>query len=391
MSIFGNFAENVQFRGAMDSSLNRTDPSIGATTVRAALDSANPSNLSTQEKNVLMSVTNTLSADGYISPADAQTITGMVHAFESSGRFVDTLLGGNSGRLQTPANNGNGGFQNTVVPRAPLTAQHPTSPLFGGLLGNLVDKVVQAFKDGIFSGAAQGMLGTCDGCQNQQNVSDALGNADLSKLNPQERGKVLSMIGFASMDGHISKLESNAIVGYLNKAQGIRPQANPQWTVDQKGGQAHIDLGKYTVDLDEGNSQFIVTNKATGEKTRVWGDPHMEVDGKAVGDFKGTTTLNLDDGTKITIHTTPYNAGNGMTLSSELVITQGDKAMVVQGLDQNKLGDLKIGQVSSGGQLVDALNDDGADIYENPEGSGWLHLNAGGFFQAVDHDFLNTI
>jgi len=387
MSILGNFVENAQFRGGIEGSLSRTDPSLGATRVRATLDSVDPSRLSTQEKNVLLSVTNNLSADGYISNTDADTITGLIHNFESTGRFVDTLLGGNSGHLQMPASQGS----YTPSPVAAQAQQHPTNPMFGGLLGFVVDKVVQTFKDALFTGAAKGMLGTCDGCANQQTVSNALDSANLAKLSPTERTKVLSMIGFASMDGHISKLESNAITDYLNRAQGIRPQAQPNWTVQQNGGQAHIDLGNYTLDLDESNSQFILTNKQTGETTKVWGDPHMVVDGKAVGDFYGTTTLNLDDGTKITINTTPYNAGNGMTLSSELVITQGSKAMVVQGLDQNTLGDLKIGQVANGGQFVDAINNDGVDIYENPQGSGWLHMASGGFLQAVDANFLNGI
>jgi len=386
MSILGNFVENAQFRGGIEGSLSRTDPSLGATRVRATLDSVDPSRLSTQEKNVLLSVTNNLSADGYISNSDADTITGLIHNFESTGRFVDTLLGGNSGHLQMPSSQGY-----TPSPIAAQAQQHPTHPMFGGLLGFVVDKVVQTFKDALFTGAAKGMLGTCDGCANQQTVSNALDSANLAKLSPNERTKVLSMIGFASMDGHISKLESNAITDYLNRAQGIRPQAQPNWTVQQNGGQAHIDLGNYTLDLDESNSQFILTNKQTGETTKVWGDPHMVVDGKAVGDFYGTTTLNLDDGTKITINTTPYNAGNGMTLSSQLVITQGSKAMVVQGLDQNTLGDLKIGQVANGGQFVDAINDDGVDIYENPQGSGWLHMSSGGYLQNVDANFLNGI
>jgi len=386
MSMLGNVVENSQFRAGIDGSLSRTDPSLGATRVRATLDSVDPSRLSTQEKNVLLSVTNNLSADGYISNSDADTITGLIHNFESSGRFVDTLFGGNSGRLQVPSSQ-----SYMPSPIAAQAQQYPGNPMFGGLLGFVVDKVVQTFKDALFTGAAKGMLGTCDGCANQQAVGNALDGANLAKLSPSERGKVLSMIGFASMDGHISKLESNAITDYLNRAQGIRPQAQPDWNVQQNGGSAHIDLGNYTLDLDESNSQFILTNKQTGETTKVWGDPHMVVDGKAVGDFYGTTTLNLDDGTKITINTTPYNAGNGMTLSSELVITQGSKAMVVQGLDQNTLGDLKIGQVANGGQFVDAINNDGVDIYENPQGGGWLQMNSGGYLQTVDANFLSSI
>lgn len=392
MTTLGNFAENSQFRGGIDSSLSRVDPSLGATRVRATLDAVDPSRLSTQEKNVLTSTTDLLSADGHISNSDADVLTGMIRKFDETGRFVDTLTGGNNGSLSQPQGQGW-----NPSPTAQAASQFPSNPLFGNLLGFVVDKVVQTFKDALFMGASQGMLGTCDGCANQQAVSEALDQANLSKLNPQERSQVLSQIGFAALDGHVSRIESNAIIDTLNRAQGIQPPQNGSWDVKQDGGKATIDLGKYTLDLNEGNSEFILTNKETGEKTRVWGDPHFQTTDengnlKAVGDFYGTTTLNLDDGTKITINTTPWAAGgNGATLASELVITQGDQAMVVQGLDQNTLGDLKIGQVQSGGRFVDAINNDGANIYENPEGTGWLRLDNGGFLTEVDGAFLSTI
>ena len=60
-------------------------------------------------------------------------------------------------------------------------------------------------------------------------------------------------------------------------------------------------------------------------------------------------TLNLDDGTKITIHTTPHDQNKNMTLPRpSWFITKGDQAMVIQGLDQNTPGDPQIGQVSKG-------------------------------------------
>ncbi|MCW5567896.1 MAG: DUF1521 domain-containing protein, partial [Dokdonella sp.] len=106
----------------------------------------------------------------------------------------------------------------------------------------------------------------------------------------------------------------------------------------------------------------------------------------------GTTTLNLADGTKITINTTPYErGGNGTTLSSTLTITQGNQAMRITGLDQNRLGDLQISQTRIGGGFVDAAVDDGVSIYENTEGGPWLRLNPGGWLQAIDGRFLSQI
>jgi hypothetical protein len=391
MTSFGTFAENMQFRAAMDSTLSSTGPSLGAAEVRAALNGANLNNLSTQEKNVLLAVTDGLAADGHVSTADAHVIAGLVDSYQSSGRFFDTLSGGNRGKLETP--NEFDAFESSASSGIETLAKLFTpNPLFGGLLGFLSGKIAQTFRDIVFEGATQGMLGTCDGCANQQRVSSALYGADLSKLSPAERGTVSAMVGFASADGHISRAESNAIIGFLNRAQGIVPHTSPEWTVQQNGGQAHIDLGNYTLDLDEGNSEFLLTNKATGETTRVWGDPHVEVDGQHVGDFKGRMTLNLDDGTKISINTTPYAAGNGMTLSSGLTITKGDQAIVVGGLDQNTLGDLQINQSKIGGQLFDAIQPDGAEIYENPgSNAGWLQFNEGGFLSPVDGNFLASV
>lgn len=384
----GNLFENIQFRAAVNQSLSGVDASIGTIQVRAALDNVDGRNLSTQEKNTLVAALDVLGADGQISQADAEVLTGMIDRFESTGQFIDTLTGGNNGSFL--------GSSQSFLPFSPssLASAFPGSQLFGNMLGSLIDKVVQSFKDSLFLGAANSMI---DGCAKStyggDKVAAALDNADLSKLNPQERAKVLSMIGFASADGRISLMESRAICDYLDAAQGKNCGcASGEWTVQQEGGKANIDIGNYTIQLNEGNSEFIVTNKETGEQTRIWGDPHFEHNGSHVGDFYGTTTLNLADGTKITINTTPYEAGgNGATLSSTLTITQGDRAMLVTGLDQNNLGDLQISQTNSFGGLVDAFVDDGVNIYENTEDGPWLRLNAGGWMQAIDGNFLSQI
>jgi hypothetical protein len=385
MSVFGNTAsfgdnrlfENIRFRGDVDRTLNQNDPSIGSVRIRAALDNVDLGRLSPLEKNVLLAQLDVLGADGAISNDDADAVLSSLEQFESSGSFLDVI-----------------GGTNLPFTAASLAA-YPGGALFGNMLGVLVDQAVQTFKDGLFLGSANAMI---DGCAKStyggDKVAAALENADLSRLNPAERAKLLSMIGFAAADGRIGLVDARAICDYLEGAQGLRGGgASGEWTVDQReNGSATIDLGNYTLDINERNSEFVVTNKETGEKTRIWGDPHFEHNGTRVGDFYGTTTLNLADGTKITINTTPYLAGgNGTTLSSTLTITQGDQVMRITGLDQNRLGDLKIQQLPFTGALVDAAVDDGTSIYENPEGGPWLRLNAGGWLQAIDGNFLSQI
>ena len=396
----GNFFENVNFRGQFDDMLNGTNPSLAATSVRAALDSVNPGDLSTSEKNVLLNTLDTLSADGEISLSDANILLGMIDSFTKTGRLVDTLTGGNNGALNDTFDR-----SSSFLPFQPADlARFPGSPLFGGLIGGVINNIVQSFKDALFEGAARGMIDSSTdgifglGAKHKDEIHAALDNVDLGQMEPADRARALSMIAFAASDGYISRAETNAITDFLARFTPSAGPANPvvaegEWRVDQSSdSRATIDLGRYTLDLNDGNSEMILTNKETGEQTRIWGDPHFDYNGQRVGDFYNTLTLSLEDGTKITIDTVPWEAGgNGTTLSSRLTITQGDRAIVVEGLDQNKVGDLSITEYPDGfGGYVDALRDDGTLIYENPEGDGWLRLDNGGWM-AVDREFLRQV
>jgi len=396
MSVSGNsqalgdnrFFENIRFRGDVDQTLAQADPSIGSVRIRAALDHVDVNRLSTTERSVLLAHLDVLSGDGAISNADADLITDLVDRFSATGPLQDVLHDAAFSAL--------GGASSFLPFSMAGLAAYTGSALFGATLGVLVDRTVQTFKDTLFLASANSMI---DGCAKStyggDKVARALENADLSRLNPAERAKLLSMIGFAAADGRIGLVDARAICDYLEQAQGLSAAsgASGEWTVDRSSdGKATIDLGNYTLTLNEHNSEFVLTNKDSGERTRIWGDPHFEHNGSRVGDFYGTTTLNLADGTKITINTTPWEAGNnGMTLSSTLTITQGDRVMRVTGLDQNRIGDLDIQQLPFTGRLVDAAVDDGTNIYENPEGGPWMRLDNGGWLTPIDGEFLSRI
>ncbi len=59
------------------------------------------------------------------------------------------------------------------------------------------------------------------------------------------------------------------------------------------------------LEIDERNSEMTIFNETTGESTRIWADPHVDVNGDHKFDFYGTTTFELANGTKITINTEP--------------------------------------------------------------------------------------
>ncbi len=161
---------------------------------------------------------------------------------------------------------------------------------------------------------------------------------------------------------------------HLPNHSGCFPIPKPAacWTAQTTGcNTAKVNLGDgYRLEIDERSSQVTVINDKTGERTRIWGDPHVEIDGKHAFDFWGTTTFTLENGTKITINTEQWKGNPNAYVASQIVVTKGSNAMVIDGVSQNKLGDLSITQ-SNNGYLVDAMHRDGYTLHENACGSGW--------------------
>jgi len=154
--------------------------------------------------------------------------------------------------------------------------------------------------------------------------------------------------------------------------------AGKLWDVINKGdGTATIKLDNgYKLELNEKSSEIKIINTRTREETRIWGDPHVDYnkDGKTDFDFWGSTTFKLEDGTKITINTVPFKGNNkGMFVADNVVVTKGQQSLVINGLSQNKLGDMKIVQGLNGKLLDAAVSDGKLTLRENPNGVGWLN------------------
>ncbi len=154
------------------------------------------------------------------------------------------------------------------------------------------------------------------------------------------------------------------------------------------GGKVCFENDNYRITMGDDNRVHIF-NKNTGEDYLAWGDPHMQVDGKQAFDFWGTTTLSLDDGTKVTIETTPWANNPSMTLCSKVTITNGDYGVQVSGVDSNKTGDLRFEETRHFGGLLDAVVKDGNVLHENPFGQGFLGFDSCGRLRKVDQQYIN--
>lgn len=230
-----------------------------------------------------------------------------------------------------------------------------------------------------------------------------LGLSDLAKTLDESEG---SDGAKGPVMDQIADLISNVATGNFDSApdagapapsddsapSGMSDGTTGPWTHSVKDGKAEINLGdKYTITAQEDGEAWTVKNNETGAVTKISGDPHVDVgnDGKNDWDFKKDMTFQLDDGTKISVGTVP--ADNGTTYSSELTITNGDKAMRVTGLagDHDGKNNLEVIQSDEGGASIDSFTPDGFVVTEN--GSNWTsRLDGATITQAIINNAEKT-
>jgi len=89
-------------------------------------------------------------------------------------------------------------------------------------------------------------------------------------------------------------------------------------------GTAIVDLGADLLELNGPKKESILRDKATGNVTRVWGDPHFEASGQKF-DFKTDLTLRTEDGAQVTIR--PQKGVAGLPVTDNVVISKNGKAV----------------------------------------------------------------
>jgi hypothetical protein len=183
--------------------------------------------------------------------------------------------------------------------------------------------------------------------------------------------------------------QASASVSLSTHHSGCIDPSNPtNASTRMEAGRAVFENDNYRITAGD-NNEVNIHNKETGENYQVWGDPHVNVDGQHAFDFWGTTSFKLDDGTKLTIETTPSANDPSTTLASKVTITNGDYGVQISGVDTNKSGDLKIDEAKGWGQLLDGAVSDGNVLHENPAGKGFLAVDDNGNLRKVDQNYIN--
>jgi len=121
-------------------------------------------------------------------------------------------------------------------------------------------------------------------------------------------------------------------------AGGVQQPSVPETKggIEQIGPNKFKTPGGFTVEAEGKDAAWKITSPE-GKETRVWGDPHVSVNGKQAFDFKDQSSFVLPDGTKITCHTKPVGNGpDAPTLSTKIDIMNGDQRASIDGIHTGK-------------------------------------------------------
>ncbi|QAY75565.1 DUF1521 domain-containing protein [Sphingosinicella sp. BN140058] len=134
-------------------------------------------------------------------------------------------------------------------------------------------------------------------------------------------------------------------------------------------GNVVFDLADgYSLSIDELQSAVFVANALTGESILVWGAAEIALDGADAARFWGTTSVELGNGTKITMETAVDALVADLFRLDRLTVTRDDRAMVITGIAETTLGDLAVVQ-SFDGEAIDAATRDGLTIVSDLTGT----------------------
>ncbi|EEX34258.1 MULTISPECIES: DUF1521 domain-containing protein [Vibrio] len=148
---------------------------------------------------------------------------------------------------------------------------------------------------------------------------------------------------------------------------------------EPSSGKATLENDRYTINIDESSSEIEVIDKQNPEDSfRIYGDPHFDIgnDGDTDFDFKKDMSIELDDGTKLHIHTTPTS--NGETLATSLAIEEPDgSGWYIEGIDSDQKGDLEVKEYNNINYSGGTVNDDAALELQVRDGNYFLNSDNG--------------
>lgn len=160
------------------------------------------------------------------------------------------------------------------------------------------------------------------------------------------------------------------------------PIRQPTGTPD--AGKKLLETDRYTFTLSKG--ELLATDKTTGKTVRVWGDPHIQTgDGDRLQFQSGNVTIELDDGTKVTMKPTAKNA-SGVALLDSVAIINGKYGVEVTGVSSEN--GPSVGKIDKSGYALDRSYDDGTVLTTGDELDDLFSASTGKEFVGGDANGL---
>lgn len=147
-------------------------------------------------------------------------------------------------------------------------------------------------------------------------------------------------------------------------------------------GSSHLTKGPQNVystdryDIHVRPDEVQVYDRQSQEWVKVWGDPHVVTsDGDKAGFQDGNITLDLPDGTKVTIVPTEQRA-DGTAFVDKVIITNGTSGAEVS--DVHAASGPRFGSVGSDARGLDARYEDGTVLHAESEIQNLFYLDSNG-------------
>lgn len=142
-------------------------------------------------------------------------------------------------------------------------------------------------------------------------------------------------------------------------------------------GNVEIDTGRYIIEVSENEKggRAKIFDKQTGTWTEAHGDPHLTTgDGDKAGFTMNNLTIDLQDGTKVTIDVT--EAKNNVSWIDSVSVMRGDEAVVVQNVRDDAGKEMTVTHTNDVA-WADNLHDDGTVLIAGNEVDDLAFANGG--------------
>jgi hypothetical protein len=177
------------------------------------------------------------------------------------------------------------------------------------------------------------------------------------------------------------------ISGGENTAGDVPPPS----TTRGLDGSVNFENQNYNINVAD-TGDINVTNKQTNEMYFIQSNLRVNVGGVQAFYFEGTTTFELDDGTKITIDTAPRKAVDyAMLVSTAVAIFDGnsDYGVLIENLDGIRAGEITFEEVTED-ELAELGIGEGNALSENVDGEGFVAIDEHGNIQTVDQKWISN-